>query len=185
MRRGPQVGFHTETIGVENAKPEFRRGTALRSAEQIPAPSFGVIAFTAQAARIHQTGICLRVGHSLFGRRPAPAKRFGMVLRHVDAIRKQELAIAQCGCPVPFCTACRPIAACPSEMKQAELMLCSGVSALRGLPIIPRGIGEVGEHAMPARIEQSQPIERLGMVVGCSRRPLVQRRGIVRTLVGC
>src|SRR5690348_531694 len=90
------------TIGVEDAKTQLAGGTALLSGELVPPPGLHIIPLAADAARIDQPSIVLRFGMALLGGRPAPAQRLGRVLRHLEAVRKEELSIAFGGCLVAF-----------------------------------------------------------------------------------
>lgn len=58
-------------------------------------------------------------------------------------------------------------------MQKAELMLCLGMSPLRCSPEIGSRIGKVGEDTMPLGIEQSQPVQRVGIIVRCRCGPFL------------
>jgi hypothetical protein len=165
----PQVFLDAVTVGVKDAKAERGGGAALVGSALIPPPGLFVVAFAANPARTNQPGIGLRVDDSLLGGRPAPAQRLGRFLRHVEAVRKEKLAIvlgrfavALGGHPVPSRDA-RRVLGVASQVEQAELVLRFGMILLRSSPIIESRVGEVGKDPMAAGIEQPQTIVCFGI----------------------
>jgi len=63
-------------------------------------------------------------------------------------------------------------------------VLRRGMPLLRRPPIPGGSIGEIGEDPVPAGVEQSQPVRRVGISGGGRRQPFLERRGVVRPLVG-
>ena len=90
------------TISVEDAKTQLAGGTTLLSGELVPPPGLHIIRFATNATRIDQPGVGLRFGMPLLGGCPAPAQRLGRILRHLKAVRKEELPIVFGGCLVAF-----------------------------------------------------------------------------------
>src|SRR5207245_9098798 len=71
-RSSRKVDFDAMTIGVKDAETELGRGAALLGGELVPASGFLIVAFAADAARIDQPSIGLRIGNSFLGCCPAP-----------------------------------------------------------------------------------------------------------------
>ena len=182
--RGAQVHRHAVTIGVEDAQTEFGKRIALLGGEQVPAPGLRVITFATHPSRVHQPGVGLRFGHALFRRRTAPAQGFSSVVRRLDAVWEEQLAVALGGGPIPRFDAWQTTITLPAEMEKAEFILRLRVTLLGRAQIAARRIGKVGDNAMSPRIEPAQPEERLG-IAGCRKLgPFSERGAVFPALVG-
>ena len=177
-------------IGIEDAEPELGSCTALLGSELVPAAGFFIIRLAIDPARINQSGIRLRIGNPLSRRRSAPMQCLGRVLRRLNTVRKEKLAIAFRGflvllgrCPIPLCKA-RPLGRTAVEVQQTKLMLCFGMTRFGGAPIIGRCISETGKNTMPAGVKLSQPISRFRLPCRCCRTPFFERTDIIRPFIG-
>ena len=164
-RGNREIILHAETVGIEDAKTELRGGAALFDGELVPMQGRIEIAFTADPAGVDQPGIGLRVSDPLLSGSTAPAQRLARILRHLDAVREEQLPIALSGflialggCPVPARETLCTLRAIAVEMQHTKLMLRRGVTLLRGALVMSCCIGEAGEDAVPAGVEESQTI---------------------------
>src|SRR3984893_2649139 len=189
-RGSREVDLDAVTIGIKDAEAELGGSAALLRGELIPTPGFLIVLSAADAARVDQPGIGLRVDDSLLGRCPAPAQRLDGVLRHIEAVREQKVPIAFGGRAVALGSSLvppretrPPIDAITVQMQKAQLMLSLGVT-LRCRPLIAGGsIGEIGQDSVTTGIEQSQAVGRFGISERCRRSPFLECRGVIGTLI--
>ena len=64
------------------------------------------------------------------------------------------------------------------------MKLRCGMAVLCGAQIAPGGIAKIGGDPQPARVEQPQLIERLGLAGGGKPRPFPERGGVIPALKG-
>ena len=113
-----------------------------------------VILLAAEPQGVHLSGIGLGFRHSLLGGGQAPTQRFTVVLRDAEtprekssgfvALRRQLIPSAGFG-----------VRARTFLIDQAELILSSEVSLLGGTTIPGDRVGQIGQHTVPARVEQA------------------------------
>src|SRR5207248_3616741 len=125
----------------------------------------------------------------LLGGGNAPAQGLGVILRHTDAVREDELAVAVGRAFVNLGGAVVPAAHIPmrvpaKEIGEAQLVLRFDVPLLGGAAIPYDGVADVAEHPLVLRVKQAEPVLRLDILGAGEPREPPRRIDVILARIG-